>query len=136
MGERILDFVLDELKTSDVVIADLTGLNTNVMYELGFAHGAHRPTLVISSEPALLPFDIRSMRFHLYEPSAEGLAVLEQSLREALHDVAARPERFMMRPKGRPDAKTFSSYSHRDSDVMRRLLVHLRPLEKSGVIDA
>lgn len=137
VGGRVVDFVLDELETSELVIVDLTGLNPNVMYEMGFAHGAHRPTLVISSEPALLPFDLRSMRFHLYEPTSEGLAALEHSLREAMHEVAAQPERFMIRPKGRPDAKTlFISYSHSDGDVLRRLLVHLRPLEKSGVIDA
>jgi nucleoside 2-deoxyribosyltransferase len=44
----MVEQVYRHLESADVVIADITHLTSNVMYELGFAHGAKRPVIVIS----------------------------------------------------------------------------------------
>lgn len=44
---RIIDFV-ETILISDLVVADLTDSNPNVLYELGIAHAVGRDTLLIS----------------------------------------------------------------------------------------
>lgn len=48
-----------ELKRSVAVIADVSGGNPNVLYEVGFAHALRKPTVHISRTPfSDLPFDV------------------------------------------------------------------------------
>ena len=42
--------VIEPIYKADVVIADLTGLNPNVMYELGIAHTFNKRTIVITKD--------------------------------------------------------------------------------------
>lgn len=51
------DIVLD-LDRADLVVADVTSLNPNVMYELGIRHGFCKRTVLLSQDPSELPFDI------------------------------------------------------------------------------
>lgn len=75
------------LRDSDVVIADLSHGNPNVMYELGLRHSKDRITLQVG-EQGRLPFDIntvRTIRFRRTEAALIDLRVgLETSLRAAL----------------------------------------------------
>lgn len=133
----ILHSIYRELEESDVVIADLTNLNPNVMYELGFAHGAKRPTILLASNTSVLPFDLAGVRTLLYEPSLPGLRALQDHLQQALAQAATSPELFRMPPPhAREEGKSiFVSYNHTDATVLARLLVHLRPLERAGLVD-
>ncbi|GJE65792.1 hypothetical protein LNAOJCKE_3005 [Methylorubrum aminovorans] len=53
IGDRIIHDIIN----SDLVIADLTGLNPNVFYELGIRHAVGRPTIHIAKIGTVLPFD-------------------------------------------------------------------------------
>lgn len=70
------------------IIADLTELNPNVMYELGIAHTLGKETLLISQigdkEPIKFPFDITHIRRIEYENSAIGGNKLMDSLKETV----------------------------------------------------
>lgn len=46
--QNILRDIIEPIYQSDIVIADLTGLNPNVMYELGIAHTFNKKTIVIT----------------------------------------------------------------------------------------
>ncbi len=46
-GHFISDQVLAEIETQDVLIADITHLNFNVLYEIGFAIGKRKPIGII-----------------------------------------------------------------------------------------
>lgn len=49
------------IRSSKVVIADLSDAKPNVLYETGFAHALNRPTIHICSTPLeQLPFDVRN----------------------------------------------------------------------------
>ena len=44
-------------------LADLTGLNPNVMYELGIAHSFNKKTIMITRDDlGSLPFDLKQYR--------------------------------------------------------------------------
>jgi nucleoside 2-deoxyribosyltransferase len=55
----IIDGIVKQLKESDLVIADLTGNNPNVMYELGVRHALKRGTIIVSQDVEKLPSDLR-----------------------------------------------------------------------------
>lgn len=48
-----------DLNEARVVIADLTGANPNVYFELGFRHALNRPLIHLARAGTVLPFDIR-----------------------------------------------------------------------------
>ncbi len=54
----IMSVIESKIKTAAVVLADITGLNPNVLYELGFAHGCKKPTVIITRDIDRLPFDL------------------------------------------------------------------------------
>lgn len=54
--------MLTELLESRLVIADLTGRNPNVFYELGITHSFARPLISIADSAGNLPFDAKDER--------------------------------------------------------------------------
>ena len=67
--------MLSELLGARVVIADLTGRNPNVFYELGITHSFARPLISIADSSKLLPFDAKDERvIELGEYPETGLA--------------------------------------------------------------
>lgn len=54
--------IIDRILTSDLVVADLTDHNPNVMYELAVRHSARKPVVQIIQKGQKLPFDISQQR--------------------------------------------------------------------------
>jgi hypothetical protein len=54
--------MLSDLLNARVVIADLTGRNPNVFYELGITHSFARPVISIADSVTSLPFDAKDER--------------------------------------------------------------------------
>jgi hypothetical protein len=65
---RITDQILDAIERADIVIADIGGLNANVVYELGYAHASGATLVLLSQEPGASPFDLRDLRQIPYAP--------------------------------------------------------------------
>ena len=59
---NILRDIVMGIANADVVIADLTGSNANVFYELGLAHTMNKKVIIITQSLGELPFDIISYR--------------------------------------------------------------------------
>ena len=64
--QNILHDIVEGIAQADVVIADLTGLNANVFYELGLAHTMNKKVVIITQDLSELPFDIKSYRANEY----------------------------------------------------------------------
>jgi hypothetical protein len=54
--------VIEHVLGARAAVADLTGLNPNVFYELAVRHTARLPVALIVEKNAILPFDIAQMR--------------------------------------------------------------------------
>ncbi len=65
---QITTQVLRLLRDSEVVIADLTGLNANVFYELAFRHALGKPVILLSPKDQDIPFDIAGSRAIIFDP--------------------------------------------------------------------
>jgi hypothetical protein len=74
---------------SRLVIADMTGLNPNVMYELGIAHAVGKNTIIIhqKKQDVQFPFDLAHIRRIEYEDTAEGVKILQRELNKTLRSV-------------------------------------------------
>lgn len=62
----ILPYIVQEMIKSKLVIADITGRNPNVFYELGIAHSLNKPVLIISETDGDIPFDVSSFRILIF----------------------------------------------------------------------
>ena len=69
--------------TAELIVADLTGGNADVMYILGLAHGIGRCPLLICPEGDGLPFGLRSFRCVYYQNTSRGLQRLRHNLTRA-----------------------------------------------------
>ena len=59
--------IVKKLEDSDMVIADLTGMNPNVFYELGIRHVLSKcGTVLIINKGETIPFDNESLRVIQY----------------------------------------------------------------------
>ncbi|MBB0228441.1 hypothetical protein FOE67_02670 [Streptomyces calidiresistens] len=85
INEQICRHVVE----SDLVVADVSGGNPNVMYELGLRHITGKPTIHIG-EAGQLPFDIASIRTIRYQRTRSHLAgarkEIESTLEAGLQD--------------------------------------------------
>jgi len=71
------------LRDSELVIADLTGANPNVMYELGLRHTTGKLTIQLG-ERERLPFDISTIRTIIFKRTESGLVEARKKLSQAL----------------------------------------------------
>jgi hypothetical protein len=83
----LLQKIADFIRQADVVVADCSGRNPNVFYELGLAHALEKPVVLITSDPIeQAPTDIRAFEFISYatlDPE-KFLWRLEQSLQSII----------------------------------------------------
>lgn len=85
--------IVDGILDADVVIADLTGKNANVFYELGIAHCAGNKTIMTAQSSADVPFDIANYRVIFYEQTISGCKDLAKKLDAAIKELLAALDR-------------------------------------------
>ena len=81
-GDCVMEDVLLNLADADLVIADISGNNANVFYELGIAHivRSAQPVLLITQNITDMHLDLKSFRCIEYTLSKEGLGQLKDKL--------------------------------------------------------
>ena len=84
----VTEALIAKIFEADLVVADLTGLNPNVMYELAVRHASGKPVIQILEEGQELPFDIRSQNTLYFACDLAGRAEavrMIQAAEEAVH---------------------------------------------------
>lgn len=64
--DKIDNTIIEHLKTSDLVIADMTEHNPNAFYEIGYRHALSKPLIPIKEEETSIPFDLANLRTITY----------------------------------------------------------------------
>ena len=86
----IIDDITRSIREASVVIADVTPNNANVFYEVGFAHGIGKPTILLSDRKReKLPFDISGFRTLFYDNTIGGKSAVQDRLRRHLESITA-----------------------------------------------
>ena len=84
---NIMDLILERIRNADAVIADISGGNPNVQYEVGVAHANHIPTILIMRAGEKIPFDLTGVNIILYE----NVTLLREALTRRLRAVLKLP---------------------------------------------
>lgn len=96
----IMSDVWNGLCGCGVVVADCSGKNPNVFYEIGVAHAIGKPVVLITSTPDDVPADLKQMRFLRYEFTPRGMRQFEVDLQRTVYrtlgmcEPFGAPERF------------------------------------------
>jgi hypothetical protein len=79
-------------KRAKVLLADLTGKNQNVFYELGLAHALAKPAILVAETIEDIPFDLRALRIILYDKNDPNWgSVLQEKIVNSLREILASP---------------------------------------------
>lgn len=57
--QNILDRIYSEIERADIVLGEMSERNTNVYYEIGYAHGIGKPVILITKAVEDIPFDLQ-----------------------------------------------------------------------------
>lgn len=79
-SSKIFEDILHNIRTAEIIIADLTGQNVNVFYELGIADEKRRYVIQIAQIGEELPFDLSQRRTIFYDTDERGLKRLSQEV--------------------------------------------------------
>jgi hypothetical protein len=91
-NHEIMKDVWSAIYYSDVVIADCTGRNPNVFYEIGIAHTLGKKTILIAQKIDDIPFDVRHIRNIVYEYTPRGVKEFEKKLENTLRALFDRSQ--------------------------------------------
>ncbi|PQJ26765.1 hypothetical protein BSZ35_19140 [Salinibacter sp. 10B] len=120
--------VIQRLLEVELVVADLTRLNANVMYELAVRHAKGRPVVPIAEKSTSLPFDITTERTVFYEDSMHGLGELKPKLEKAAR--AALGDKEPDNPIYRAQ-QDFEMRKAAEGDIMEYVIDRLDEIESS-----
>ena len=87
----ILTDIIGAIRTSAVVVADVSLANPNVYYEVGYAHAVGTPTILLIRRGETIPFDISGFRCIIYDDSIGGKRKIETELERHLAAITATP---------------------------------------------
>jgi hypothetical protein len=93
----IVTDIWKSVRAARVLLADLTGRNPNVLYELGLGHALRKPVVMITQDVTDVPFDLRALRIIVYDVrDAAWAAALQNAIADSLREVLKSPERFVV----------------------------------------
>ncbi|MBN2487936.1 MAG: hypothetical protein JXA98_02800 [Methanosarcinaceae archaeon] len=72
-SEGILERIFNQISKADVIVADMTGRNPNVFYEVGYAHALGKVVLLLTQNVDDIPFDLKHRPHIVYAGKIETL---------------------------------------------------------------
>lgn len=88
----IVHDIWDYTKRAKIILADLSGKNPNVFYELGLAHALVKPAILVAESMDEIPFDLRALRIIIYEKNAPNWGqILREKIEASIGEVLKSP---------------------------------------------
>ena len=82
----VVDKIREQIARADLIIADLTGKNPNVYYEVGYAAALNKKVIQIAQSVNDLPFDVRHLRTFPYSDKMGADTKFRSDLTRAVED--------------------------------------------------
>jgi hypothetical protein len=135
--ESILERIYRQIRNADFIIADMTGKNPNVFYEVGYAHAQGKLCTLLTQSASDIPFDLMHHRHIVYGGSVSDL---KQSLVKEIEWMKMEVERLRKKVF---DVELRSSLGHLNQteyadrgEITLLFDVHNRGTRRSPEIDA
>lgn len=126
----------ERVRPGDVAVLDITRAALRQAVELGSLREAGVRVVLIAASSLEIPGDLSGYRTLIYGNSLADSQGLINTFRRELRALEEKPDAdpfgWASDEKGN---SVFISYSHTDEQYLRRLLVHLRPLDRQGMIN-
>jgi hypothetical protein len=89
--------IWDMTNEARILLADLTGKNPNVLYELGLAHAIAKPVVMVVEDIDDVPFDLRSLRVIEYDKNHPGWGrTLKMSITNSITEALESPAQYVL----------------------------------------
>lgn len=69
----ILDRVYNQIAKADIIVADMTGQNPNVFFEVGYSYALNKRVVLLSKKADDIPFDLKQYQHIVYGASIVNL---------------------------------------------------------------
>ena len=73
------------IEEADLVVADMTGRNANVFYEVGYAHAKNKEVVLLTQDVDDIPFDLKHYLHIIY--NWQGIPSLKEKLRKHIRGI-------------------------------------------------
>jgi hypothetical protein len=83
-ADAIMRDVWRAINNAKLIIADCTGKNPNVFYEIGIAHTLGKSVILLAQDIEDIPFDLRHFRSILYDYTPRGMTQFEDRLSKTI----------------------------------------------------
>jgi hypothetical protein len=94
-----MEQIWEQIRKAKVLLADLTGKNANVFYELGLAHADSKPVVLVTGNLEDVPFDLRHLRVVVYDQREPNWGEkLREGIAAYLKAAKAEPEKSIPQP--------------------------------------
>ena len=95
----VVEQIWEQIEKAKLLLADLSGKNPNVFYELGLAHAAKKPVVFTAAHLDDVPFDLRHLRVIIYDTrEPEWASRLKKSVADYLRNAAKEPGKSIPHP--------------------------------------
>ena len=129
----------DMIEGSDLVVADLTDMNPFVLMEVGAAIGQRKPVLTLTrgvNTARIVPNELVYQGGRLDDAFIYRLTeAIRDSLTSGTGSSRSSPTSGATDSQAYAKRRLFVSYCHTDKQFVDRLMIHLRPLERKGMVD-
>lgn len=88
--ETILERIYNQIYKADLIIADMTGKNPNVFYEVGYAHALGKNVILLTKNSEDIPFDLKHYPHIVYN---DKIVVLKDELQKRLSWFLDNPDK-------------------------------------------
>jgi Sigma-54 interaction domain len=86
----VMQLIWESICRAKIIIADLTGKNPNVFYELGVAHTLGKPVIMITESIEHVPSDLRHLRAIEYSYRPDKIQAFEEALERTIRGLLSR----------------------------------------------
>ncbi len=133
----IVHDIWEYTQNAKLILADLSGKNPNVFYELGLAHALAKPAILITESIDDVPFDLRALRVLEYDKNEPRWGEsLQERITNSIQEIIAAPLQAVLpafltvnqsaKPKSVSENEKYLLEFRREIDLLRNEVAHLR----------